>query len=41
VATVLDGSRLVELVLRVDPKGRVTVERSKVLAEDLPVPETL
>jgi hypothetical protein len=41
IAAVAEGRRLLELTLRVDAKGRVTVESTKVLLEDLPVAETL
>jgi hypothetical protein len=40
-ATVVEGVRLIELVLRIDGKGRVAVEGPKVLFEDLPVAEKL
>jgi hypothetical protein len=41
VATVAEGLRLVELVLKVDGRGRITVDGSRVLVEELPVAETL
>ena len=40
VVTVAERRRLIELGLAVDAKGRVVVESSPVVFEDLPVAET-
>ena len=39
--TVVEGQQLIELGLGVDARGRVVVESSRVVFEDLPVAETL
>ena len=40
-AAVVEGVRLIEMVLRVDARGRVTQESTKVLLDGLPVAEKL